>query len=90
MLPLHGVWIQSLVGQLRSSMPHGAAKKLKKKKRRENLRSLVAKTPRCQRRGPGSIPGQGVRSNMLQLRLSMPQSKILHTAMKTDDLEGHS
>ena len=34
-LPLHGVWIQSLVGQLRSSMPHGAAKTLKKKKKRE-------------------------------------------------------
>ena len=31
--------IQSLVGQLRLSMPHGAAKKWKK--RRENLRSLV-------------------------------------------------
>ena len=94
-LPLHGVWIQSLAGQLRSSMPQGAAKKLKKKKKKKK-RELeipggpVAKTSRSQRRDPGSIPGQGVRSHMLQLRLSMPQSKILHTAMKIDDLEGHS
>ena len=94
MLPLHGVWIQSLAGQLRSSRPHGAAKNLKKKKKRKRELEIpggpVAKTSRSQRRDPGSIPGQGVRSHMLQLRLSMPQSKILHTAMKIDDLEGHS
>ena len=64
MLPLHGVWIQSLAGQLRSSRPHGAAKKLKKKKKRKRELEIpggpVAKTSRSQRRDPGSIPGQGV------------------------------
>ena len=57
-LPLHGVWIQSLVGQLRSSMPHGAAKTLKKKKKeRENLRYLVVQWL------DSSLPMQGPRFN---------------------------
>ena len=30
--------------------------------------------------GPGSIPGQGTRSHMLQLRVHMLQLKILHVA----------
>ena len=29
----------------------------------------VAKTARSQGRGPGSVPGQGIRSHMLQVRL---------------------
>ena len=31
---------------------------------------------------PGSIPGQGTRSHVLQLGVHMPQRKILHAAMK--------
>ncbi|TEA42070.1 hypothetical protein DBR06_SOUSAS23010014, partial [Sousa chinensis] len=30
----------------------------------------------------GSIPGQGTRSHMLQLRVRMPQLKIPHATMK--------
>ena len=35
MLPMQGAWVQSLVGELRSHMPHSMAKKLinKNKKR---------------------------------------------------------
>ncbi|TEA30408.1 hypothetical protein DBR06_SOUSAS17710034, partial [Sousa chinensis] len=33
--------------------------------------------------GPGSIPGQGNRSHMPQLRVHMPQLKIPHSATKT-------
>ena len=45
----------------------------------------VAKTPCSQRRGPGSIPGQGTRSCVPQLRAHMPPrwSKILPAATKT-------
>ncbi|TEA31331.1 hypothetical protein DBR06_SOUSAS710105, partial [Sousa chinensis] len=32
--------------------------------------------------GPGSIPGKGTRSHMQQLRVHMPQLKILHTTTK--------
>ncbi|TEA25080.1 hypothetical protein DBR06_SOUSAS6010062, partial [Sousa chinensis] len=32
--------------------------------------------------GPGSIPGQGTRSHMLQLRVHMPQLRIPHAATK--------
>ena len=32
--------------------------------------------------GPGSIPGQGTRSHMLQPRVHMPQLNILHAATK--------
>ena len=32
--------------------------------------------------GPGSIPGQGTRSHILQLRVRMPQLKIPHAATK--------
>ena len=39
-LPMHGVWVWSLVGELRSHMPHG-----KKKKKRELIRSLRVITP---------------------------------------------
>ena len=34
---------------------------------------------------PGSIPGQGTRSHVLQLGVHMPQRKILHAAMKIQD-----
>ena len=30
---MQGAWVQSLVGELRSHMPQGAAKKIKKKKK---------------------------------------------------------
>ena len=33
--------------------------------------------------GPGSIPGQGTRSHMLQLQVHVPQLKILCAATKT-------
>ena len=42
----------------------------------------VAKTPCFQSRGPGSIPGQGTRSHMLELRVHMPQLKIPHATWK--------
>ncbi|TEA31306.1 hypothetical protein DBR06_SOUSAS710061, partial [Sousa chinensis] len=32
--------------------------------------------------GPGSIPGQGTRCHMPQLRSHVPQLKITHTATK--------
>ncbi|TEA29726.1 hypothetical protein DBR06_SOUSAS510336, partial [Sousa chinensis] len=32
--------------------------------------------------GSGSIPGQGTRSHMLQLKVRMPQLKIPHTTTK--------
>ena len=35
--------------------------------------------------GPGSIPGQGTRSHMLQLRVAMPQLKIPHGTVKMAD-----
>ena len=34
----------------------------------------VAKTPPSQLRGPGSIPGQGTRSHMLQGKLKIPSA----------------
>ena len=43
----------------------------------------VAKTPHSQCRGPGSIPGQGARSHMLQVRVCLPQLKIPPAATKT-------
>ena len=36
-LPVQGAWVQSLVGELRSHMLHGVAKK--KKKRKENQKA---------------------------------------------------
>ena len=33
--------------------------------------------------GLGKIPSQGTRSHMLQLRVRMPQLKMLHAATKT-------
>ena len=36
---------------------------------------LVAKTPCSQQGGLGSIPGQGTRPHMLQLRVCMPQQR---------------
>ena len=41
----------------------------------------VAKTPNAG--GPGSIPGQGTRFHVLQLRVHMPELKIPHTANKS-------
>ena len=34
------MWVQSLVGELRSCMPRGMAKNLKKKKKRERKQSI--------------------------------------------------
>ena len=45
------------------------------------LQWLTLHTPNAG--GPGLIPGQGTRSHMLQLRIPMPQLKILHVATKT-------
>ena len=42
----------------------------------------VAKTPRSHAGGPGSIPGQGTRSLMPQLKSSHATTKIQHAAMK--------
>ena len=47
--------------------------------------SPVAKIPCPWFRGPNSIPGQGTTSHLLQLRVHMPQLKILHAAMKTEN-----
>ena len=43
----------------------------------------VAKTAHSHCRGPVSIPGQGARAHVLQLRVCMPQRKILHAATET-------
>ena len=43
----------------------------------------VAKTVFSQCGGSDSTPGQGTRSHMLQLRVFIPQLKILHAATKT-------
>ena len=43
----------------------------------------VAKTPHSQCRGLGSIPGQGTRSQVPQLRVHMPPLNILSTITKT-------
>ena len=41
MLPVPEMWVQSLVRKLRSCMPRGMAKKLKKKKKVEGEREKV-------------------------------------------------
>ena len=38
--------------------------------------------------GPGLNPGQGTRGHMLQLRVRMSQTKILHTSRKIKDPMG--
>ena len=43
----------------------------------------IDKTPCFQCRGPGSIPGQGTRSHMLQLRVRTQQLKIPSAATRT-------
>ena len=43
----------------------------------------MPKPPHSQCRGPGLIPGQGTRSHMWQLRVCMPQLKILCATTKT-------
>ena len=40
-LPVHGTWVQSLVGELRSHIPLSMAKKKKKKKINENDKMLA-------------------------------------------------
>ena len=45
---------------------------------------LVVRTQHMQCQGRSLIPGQGTRSHMLQLRIHMPQLKILHATTKTD------
>ena len=40
--------------------------------------------------GPGSIPGQGTKSHMLQLRVSMVQLKIPRVTTKMEDPTCHS
>ena len=43
----------------------------------------MAKTWHSQYRGLGSIPGQGTRSHMPELRVQMPKLKILYATTKT-------
>ena len=43
MLPMQGAWVSSLVGELRSDMPHNTAKEKEKKKRKN---SWILKSPR--------------------------------------------
>ena len=38
----------------------------------------------------GSIPGQGTKSHMPQLRMFMPQLNIPHVARKTEDTKCHN
>ena len=45
----------------------------------------VAKTLHSQCRGLGSVPGQGTRSHVLQLRIHTLQQKILCGLTKTED-----
>ena len=40
-----------------------------------------------QRRGPGSVPGQGTRSHLPQIRVGRPQLKILNAKTKTPTRE---
>ena len=40
------------------------------------ISGLVAKTPHLQCRGPGSFPGQGTRSHMLQVKNPLAATKI--------------
>ena len=40
MLPTQGTWVQSLVGELRSHIPHDVAKKKKKKERNDIVTQL--------------------------------------------------
>jgi len=49
----------------------------------------VAETLQLSCGGPGSVPGQGTRSHMPQLRVHTLQLKISHT-MKTEDLMSRS
>jgi len=50
----------------------------------------MAKTPHPQCRGLGSIPGQGTRSLMPQLRVHKPSLKIPHAAMKIENPTCHN
>lgn len=45
--------------------------------------SPVTENLRSQRRGPGSVPGQGTRSHLPQIRVGRPQLKILNAKTKT-------
>ena len=50
MLPLQEVWVQSLVGELRSCMPWSVAKnKNKKKQKKKNPRTNIAQHPQRDR-----------------------------------------
>ena len=46
----------------------------------------MAKTELPMQVAPGSIPGQGTRSHMLQLSVHTLQLKILHVSSKIEDL----
>ena len=39
--------------------------------------------------GPGAIRGQGTGSHMLELRVCMLPPKIVHAAVKTEDVKCH-
>ena len=54
---------------------------------RDFLGGLVTKIPCSQSRAPDSVPGQGTRSYMLQLKASMQLKSILHAVTKTSNLK---
>ena len=66
------------------TVPNGSlGQKLLYKPLREFPSGPMAKTLCSRCSDLGSIPGQGTRSHMLQLRVHMPQPKILSAATKT-------
>ena len=52
---------------------------------RDFLGGLVTKIPRSQSRAPDSVPGQGTRSYMLQLKASMQLKAKKHPACRNED-----
>ena len=54
LLPIHGAWVQSLVRELRSYIPHGKKKKKKEKKRSWGEKGGKGKTV-------GKQEGRGIR-----------------------------
>ena len=74
-------------------LSHQSTGKLKGIEIRVQGTSLVVQRLRLHTPNAGvssSIPGQGTRSHMLQLRVYMSQLKILHTARKIKDPSCHN
>ena len=91
---MQGAWAQSLVGELRSHMPHVLAEKKKKlymsfpiKNSRGFPGGPVAKTLCSQCRGSGFNAGQESRSHITQLKRSyMPQLRFGAAKITTTEL----